>query len=183
MSFIAPLGDYGWPKRICWTSTAQRDGTRPAIFKRISMQLLSDVWGTLQAVSTQAAIATCLVSGLLAGVGLAWIHPPPPATLKRAAAQAFMVGWVGAMFWISLILALAVTGEPLLYRAIARAAMWFFPFTVMTGVGSYITYRVLDPDKLRGQRGDPGPLGQPGPQGPEGPPGPQGPPGVRGPNT
>jgi len=87
------------------------------------------------------ALAVSLISGSLGGVGLAALQRSTAHARKRALLTGAVVLWLGALYWISLMVAIIAEGSPVPAFVAALAAIWA-TFSLGVTLGSYVSFRM-----------------------------------------
>lgn len=102
---------------------------------------MAEVLALLVTVPGIAAMGVALIAGALGGVGLATLHRSALRPWRRALITTAVVVWLGALYFVSLMVATLATGRPVPVVVWALAAVWLL-FCGGVLAGSYTAFRL-----------------------------------------
>jgi hypothetical protein len=103
--------------------------------------MMDEVVRLLQSTEGTVALVTSIISGALAGVGLATLHRTVTTPVRRAFVTGLVVLWLGVLYFVSLAVAVAVAGNPLPTFMYALGVVWAM-FCAGVGLGSYVSFKL-----------------------------------------
>ncbi len=86
-------------------------------------------------------IFVAFVGGAIAGLFLQAFHPHQPHyALRRTLLQAWVIGWLGLLFYLGRLVAAYVRGDPQAGWLVGALVLWAL-YTLAAAIGVYVGYR------------------------------------------
>lgn len=100
---------------------------------------MDEILQAITAVWTLPGVVTAIVGGMAAGLFVQAVHPRREREdLRRIAGlKAFVLLWIGLLFWAGQIVDALLAGDELIARVVSRFALWVL-FSIAGGAGVYL---------------------------------------------
>lgn len=102
---------------------------------------MDEILALLRTDSGVAAMGVSIIAGSLGGLGLATLHRSALRPFRRAMITAGIVLWLGGLYFVSLMVAILGTGQPVAPVFLALTVIWIL-FTTGVFLGAFTAFMV-----------------------------------------